>query len=299
MKKKIFTLIALSALLTACGNIEQNKNPKLVAPNGTPLIALSNYAINHMDDLEVVSGGQPLVAEFVAEEADMIAAPINLGAMRYNAKPVYGLYKTLVWDNIYILSKEELTSVEDLEGKNITSFGQGSTPQIVLETILKAKSITCDIDYVDNVQIANSMFTSGESDIVISAQPQVSAINTATAHVLSLNTFWKDVTGLDTYPQAGLFVKISELDKLQDALKEVDAGYASLTTDISKTAENAETVTGTFKKALLEKAIQNCGFKSVKNEVDLVKAYYEAMINLGMTSQVGGKIPDEAFFLNK
>ncbi|MCH5180462.1 MAG: ABC transporter substrate-binding protein [Erysipelotrichales bacterium] len=299
MKKKIFTLIALSALLTACGNIEQNKNPKFVAPNGTPLIALSNYAINHMDDLEVVSGGQPLVAEFVAEEADMIAAPINLGAMRYNAKPVYGLYKTLVWDNIYILSKEELTSIEDLDGKNITSFGQGSTPQIVLETILKSKSVTCEIDYVDNVQIANSMFTSGESDIVISAQPQVSAINTTTAHVLSLNTFWKDVTGLDTYPQAGLFVKISELDKLQDALKEVDASYASLTTDISKTAENAETVTGTFKKALLEKAIPNCGFKSVKNEVDLVKAYYEAMINLGMAAQVGGKIPDEAFFLNK
>ncbi|MCH5171631.1 MAG: ABC transporter substrate-binding protein [Erysipelotrichales bacterium] len=299
MRKKLLSLIALSAVLTSCGNVEQNTNPKFIAPNGTPLIALSNYAINHKDNLQIASGSQELIAEFVAEEVDMIAAPINLGAMRYNAKPAYGLYKTLVWDNIYILSREEITTIEDLEGKNITSFGRGSTPQIVIETILNAKSVTCEISYVDNVQIANSMFTSGESDIVISAQPQVSSIDTSTAHVLSLNAFWREATGLDTYPQAGLFVKISELDRLKDALKEVDKGYDALTTDISKTAENAESVTGTFKKPLLEKAIPNCGFKKVENEIDLVKAYYEAMINLNMAAQVGGKIPDEGFFLNK
>ena len=299
MKKKFLNLIALGALLTSCGNVEQNTNPKLIAPNGTPLIAMSNYIVNYKDNLQIASGSQELIAEFVAEEVEMIAAPINLGAMRYNAKPVYGLYKTLVWDNIYILSKEEITTIDDLEGKSITSFGRGSTPQIVIETILNANSITCEINYVDNVQIANSMFASGESDIVISAQPQVSAINTSTSHVLSLNTFWKDATGLDTYPQAGLFIKISELAKLKDVLKEVDEGYNALTTDISKTAENAESVTGTFKKTLLEKAIPNCGFKTLDNEIDLVKAYYEAMINLGMSSQVGGKIPDEGFFLNK
>ena len=299
MKKKFLTLITLCAMLTSCETVEQNANPKFIAHNGTPLIALSNYAINHKDNLKIAAGAQELIAEFVAEEVDMIAAPINLGAMRYNAKPTYGLYKTLVWDNIYILSREEITSIEDLEGKSITSFGRGSTPQIVLETILNTKSVTCDISYVDNVQIANSMFTSNESDIVISAQPQVSAIDTSTAHVLPLNTFWKDATGLDTYPQAGLFVKISELSRLKDALKEVDDGYNAIATDISKTAENAESVTGTFKKALLEKSISKCGFKTVNNEIDLVKADYNAMINLGMSAQVGGKLPDEGFFLNK
>ena len=123
MKKKIFSLIALSALLTACGNVEQIKEPKVVMPSGAPLIALSNYLINHTGNYQIANGGaQELIAEFSAEEANIIAAPINLGAIRYNAKPIYGLYKTLVWDNLYILSKEEITSIEDLAGKKIIWF---------------------------------------------------------------------------------------------------------------------------------------------------------------------------------
>ena len=287
MKKKIFSLIALSALLTACGNVEQIKEPKVVMPSGAPLIALSNYLINHTGNYQIANGGaQELIAEFSAEEANIIAAPINLGAIRYNAKPIYGLYKTLVWDNLYILSKEEITSIEDLAGKKITSFGLGSTPQIVLETILNSKSVTCDVEYLNTVVNANTAFTSGASDIVISAQPQISGLDTSTAHVIDLNPFWKEATGLDSYPQSGLFVKISELDALQDALKEID--------------ENAETISGgSFKKSILEKALDKCGFKTLDNETQLVKDYYQAMINLNMADKVGGKIPDEGFFLNK
>ncbi len=301
MKKKIFSLIALSALLTACGNVEQIKEPKVVMPSGAPLIALSNYLINHTGNYQIANGGaQELIAEFSAEEANIIAAPINLGAIRYNAKPIYGLYKTLVWDNLYILSKEEITSIEDLAGKKITSFGLGSTPQIVLETILNSKSVTCDVEYLNTVVNANTAFTSGASDIVISAQPQISGLDTSTAHVIDLNPFWKEATGLDSYPQSGLFVKISELDALQDALKEIDDAYNQISTNITKTAENAETISGgSFKKSILEKALDKCGFKTLDNETQLVKDYYQAMINLNMADKVGGKIPDEGFFLNK
>lgn len=316
MNKKFINLFALGAILASCNSnnsviselinsndsttsgVRQNLNPKMIVPNGTPLIAMSNYAINHLDNLEKANGADPLKAAFAAEEKDFIVAPINLGAIRYNAKPTYGLYKTLVWDNIYILSREKINSFEDLENKSITAFGKGSTPQIVFDTIAKAKSVTCNIDYVDNVQIANSAFLSGTSDIVISAQPQVSAVDTSSCFVTSLNDYWKEVTGLDTYSQAGLFVKISELDKLQSALEEFEKSYEAINEDISKTSENAEAVTGTFKKALLEKAIPNSGFKSPENEKELVKAYYQAMIDLGMGQQVGGKIPDEGFFLH-
>ena len=109
MKKKNLLFLSIGLLLVGCNNnaISSSNNssektsntsttknyPSIITPNGTPTIAISNYAINHMDDIEVVSGPQPLTAAFASGDKDVIIAPINLGAMRYNKEtnPTYGL----------------------------------------------------------------------------------------------------------------------------------------------------------------------------------------------------------------
>ena len=73
MKKKNLLFLSLTLLLAGCNansNSISNSNypststsssanqtkvyPSIITPNGTPTIAISNYAINHMDDVEVV-----------------------------------------------------------------------------------------------------------------------------------------------------------------------------------------------------------------------------------------------------
>lgn len=322
MKKKNLLFLSLTLLLAGCNansNSISNSNypststsssanqtkvyPSIITPNGTPTIAISNYAINHMDDVEVVSGPQPLAAAFASGDKDIIIAPINLGAMRYNKEtnPTYGLYRTIVWDNIYLLSRKEVKTIDDLRGKTVTSYGKGSTPDIILNTVISSTNLSNDItiEYVDNVVMANSAFSSGTADYVISAQPNISALNLEGVYVKPLLDFWKTATGLDSYPQSAMFVKISKYEELKPALKEIDASIELVTKDVGTTAKNAETVTGTFKEALLAKAIPNCGYKSFKNEKELVEGYFNAMINLGLSANVGGKLPNENFYLNK
>ncbi len=322
MKKRNITLTLIAMLLAGCNNTtssstsntpsapisnesnvisssgdEQILNPTIIAPNGTPMIAMSNYFINHMDTLTKASGAQELVGAFGNEEMDMIVAPINLGALRFSAKKTYGLYKTLVYDNLYIVSKEEIHTPSDLQGKDITNFSSGSTPQVVLDTILKKNKVTANVTYASNVVNANAMFESGESDIIISAQPNVTSLKKDGVYIKPLISFWKEATGLDTYPQAGLFVKISEFARLKTALEEIDAGYELLSKDVSASAKNAHEVTGTFPEAMLKNVIPQCGYKVEPNGKKIVTGYYQALIDLGLAKNIGGKLPDEDFYL--
>lgn len=297
MKKK-FYLLAMTMFVAGCNNVPQNMNPKIIVPNGAPLIGISNYGVSHKDDIEVVAGPDLLKAAFASEDKDIIIAPINLGALRYNAKETYGLYRTIVWDNIFILSRSEITSVQDLSNQKITSFGKGSSPDIVLSTILSHSGVTADIEYLGNAQLANTAFASGQSDIVITSEPFLSTVNMEGAYKTSLTTFWKEETGFDSYPQSGVFVKISAYEELKEVLKEFNEAYDKNLSDVAGTAKNAVDMSnGAFKEPLLNKAIPNCGYKNYKGEKEMVEGYYQAIIDLGLGASLGGKLPNENFYL--
>lgn len=320
MKKNLFTFLLLALCLTGCQSGENpttssnttelptssstvtQKNATIISPKGTPAIAIANYAIDHQDDVELVAGPDALVAAFTSGEKDIIVAPINLGAMRYNnGNTAYRLYRTIVWDNLYVVSRTKISSIEDLKDKDITSFGKGSTPQIVLETIFNHANFAKDkITYTDNVVSALSMFNANQADIVISAQPNVSSLtpNDTDVFVTSLSTFWKDATHLETYPQSGIFVKNESLDQIKDTLKAIDEQYNTINENVENTAKNAAQLLS-MPEALLKKAIPNCGYKVIDDEFTYVKGYYQAMIDLGLDKAVGGELPDENFYITK
>lgn len=309
MKKRIY-LLGLISLLVSCNStsasnssgVQQNLSPKIIVPNGTPTLGIANYAVNHMDNVEVVAGPKLLSAAFASKDKDIIIAPINLGVTRYNTDTSYSLYRTLVWDNIYLVSRSEITTLNDLANQKITSFGKSSTPEIILNTILSTSNLTdsVEVEYLDNVTMANSMFVDGSRDIIITAQPNLSLIDTSNSYVTPLNKFWKEATNLDSYPQSGIFVKTSEYDELKTALSEIDQAIAEISQDVAKSAKNGEIVTNNaFKEDVLLNAIPLCGYKTFDNEKSLLEGYFRIMIDKGMGSSIGGKLPDEAFYLKK
>jgi len=319
MKKNLFTFLLLALCLTGCQNgeklstsyitelpptstSEEQTKVTIISPKGTPAIAIANYAIDHQDDVELVAGPDSLVAAFTNKSKDIIIAPINLGAMRYNSgNTTYRLYRTIVWDNLYVVSRTKINTVEDLKDKDITSFGQGSTPQIVLETIFNHAEFSKDkITYTSDVNSALASFKTNQADIVISAQPIVSSLtpNDTDLFVTSLSTFWKDATDLETYPQSGIFVKNDRLDQIKGTLTAIDEQYNTINSNVENTAKNAAQLLD-MPEALLKKAIPNCGYKTVKNEFTYVKGYYQAMIDLGLAKAVGGQLPDENFYITK
>ena len=131
-----------------------------------------------------VQGSDPLVAAFTSETSQVIVAPTNLGATLYQKELPYQLVATLVWGNLYLISNEELT-FDDLAGRKITAFGQGSTPDIVLQTILDEKGIldSVEVEYLASVSDVQSMFAAGEIDVAVIAEPSLSVLKTKIENV--------------------------------------------------------------------------------------------------------------------
>ncbi len=297
MKKKLILGLAAILTLAACGS--NSKSATIIAPSGAPAIAIANYAINHQEDVNLGNDAFLLGAAFGKKEADIIIAPINLGATLFkdSASGAYGLYKVLVWDNLYLVSRTEIKSITDLKDKKITSFGNGSTPNIVLESCMKAHNLdTSNITYEENVNKANAAFSANLADIIVSAQPNVSALDTSNIFVTSLSTFWKEVTGYDTYPQSGLFVKFDSYKKIKGSLEEISESYDHILDDVEKTAKNASTLLSNLNENLIKKALPYCGYKNVENVRQLVDNYYQKIIDLGLGKSVGESLPDEKFY---
>ena len=113
--KKFLILIVSLVLMITLGSCKKEEELKVICPSGTPLLSIVNFMDEHKEvEVEVAQGSDPLVAAFSHTEFDAIIAPVNLGAKFYNANQNYVLAKTIVWGNLYIASRNEITSFDDL-----------------------------------------------------------------------------------------------------------------------------------------------------------------------------------------
>ena len=307
MKRLIYIFLLMVLVLTGCTNTQNNDSNKkvsIIAPSGTPALALSSYFIKENVNYEIVGGSDPLVSAFTNATHDIIVAPVNLGAKLYKANGNYIHYKTIVWGNTYIVSKSSLNSLNDLEGKSITAFGESSTPGIVLKALLKYYNINCDITFVDDVATANSLLMSGQAEIVLSAEPSLSKINAnKQLSIIDLQDEWKKMTGSYSYPQAAIFVKkeIYKNTVIQEHLKMLDDAIKD-TSNPSTVANVAVTIDETFSKLgveVLTNAIPNCHYELVEDEISPIVAYFNILNDLGLSAMYGNTLPDESFYAEK
>ena len=308
MKKLSLILFALlSIILVACNKTTtETKEASIIVPSGTPSLAVMNYIKeNSSSKVEVVEGSDPLIAAFANTSYDVIIAPVNLGAKFYNSgSSSYILAKTIVWGNLYIASLEEMNSIADLNNEKLVVFGKNSTPDVVTRIVLNANSdINVEIEYVSDVQTANSLLVSGKAKYIVTAEPSISKIKDQKGiKTLDLQEEYSKVTNESSYPQAGIFIKkdakndpftLSVVNKLLDSVRKTNS-------DKETTASNAVELNQTFKTLgadTLVKAIPNCHYNILDNEKSAVNKYLQLLIDLGLGAQVGGKLPDEEFFV--
>lgn len=278
----------------------------IICPSGTPALGLANYYDSVKGaSFEIVNGADQLVAAFGTKSHDLIVAPVNLGAKFYNTNENYVLAKTFVWGNLFLASKAELTSFEDINNKKLVVFGKNSTPDILTKILIQEKNLNVEIEYVDDVATANSLLVAGTAEYTITAEPAISKIKDAKGiNVIDLQDEYKKVTGKDSYPQAGIFIK-KEAKEDSKVLNAVDALVNSVKDAVENPANTAKKAVAMHKsfetvgEAALTKAIPNCHFIIMDHdkEVAAVNEYLQYMIDLGFGKQAGDKLPNEEFFL--
>lgn len=243
MKKKLTAVMLLIALvlsiglLTACnkGNNKGNGNDvtlTFAAPEGTPALAIArlitdNKSISGKNVNYKIVNPSNIAKEMQAGLSDLVIMPVNAGATLINKGADYKLVSVAVDGSLYLVGKNideaaKTLTINDIKGKRIACIGQQGVPGLVFRYILKENNINI-VDSPKNVP-ENSVYVQYASDglqaktavenksvdYAVVGEPAATTFKTKGFNAqMDLQAEYKKVSGKETYPQAGIFVKSS------------------------------------------------------------------------------------------
>lgn len=307
MKRIAFLILFLIFIISAC-RLEKDSSIKIIAPNGSPSLSqvyIEYYTptIENMNyQIDIVAGIEPLVAAFGSASHDIIFAPTNLGARLIDTGVPYIFAATINWGNNYLVSKSPLSNLSDLEGKEIVAFGQNATPDIVLRSILNNYdfNVAPKIRYVDSVQTALAELLEDNDRIVLLAEPimSIAQVNLGELNIIDLQEEWENLTGMPSYPQAGVFVH-QDLEKsvVNAYLKQLEISVNYLQNNPNNIALYAVSLGYPFPEPVLRAAIprSNIRYLSALESKEALEIYFQYILDL-QGELINNKLPDDSFY---
>ncbi|MBO7661881.1 MAG: hypothetical protein J6U01_00760 [Clostridia bacterium] len=301
--KKLLTLIltlALALSLCAAGTAENASGMTVTAPSGAPAIALAVLAAEQPENYTFVAADTSAAA-FAKAETDFIIAPVNAGAKLYKAgKSTYKLAAMVSWGNLYIASQKENLKAEDLNGAEITLFGENTINAAVVLYSLKENGIEpAGVAYLAGAADTQSLLLSDANAIVVTAEPALTAAKIKNAAISSIpvNELYQKATGNEGYAQAGLFVRAETLEKDPEGvaayLKQAEAACARCAEDVDAVAEAAVKLEILPNVKVAAAAIPNCAIRFVSAPEAKEQIEKTAEVDL---SQFGGAVPADDFY---
>lgn len=244
MKKKLTAVMLLVALvlsiglLTACNKDNKKGNGNDVtltfaAPEGTPALAIArlitdNKSISGKNVNYKIVNPSNIAKEMQAGLSDLVIMPVNAGATLINKGADYKLVSVAVDGSLYLVGKnidETATTltIDDIKGKKIACIGQQGVPGLVFRYILKKNNISIVdspknvpensvyVKYASDGTQAKTAVDNDEVDFAVVGEPAATTFKMKFGFnaQMDLQAEYKKVSGKETYPQAGIFVKSS------------------------------------------------------------------------------------------
>lgn len=241
MKKKLTAVMLLVALvlsiglLTACNKDDNKGNGNDVtltfaAPEGTPALAIArlitdNKSISGKNVNYKIVNPSNIAKEMQAGLSDLVIMPVNAGATLINKGADYKLVSVAVDGSLYLVGKSETATtltMDDIKGKRIACIGQQGVPGLVFRYILKENNINIvdDVKNLNDTSVyvqyagdglqAKTAVENKSVDYAVVGEPAATTFKTKGFNAqMDLQAEYKKVSGKETYPQAGIFVKSS------------------------------------------------------------------------------------------
>lgn len=302
MKKTVLSIITLLLIFMFMGCQKEVEVMTIMTPSGIP--ALSQMYLQQDEEqyiVDIVVGADPLVSAFAAETHDFIFAPTNLGAKLYHSSDNYRFLAGVSFGSYYFITvQEEAFTINSLENKEIVVFGQNQTSDIIVRYILSELGINATITYVDSISSASALFIQDTSKIVLMAEPNLSILKATHGDmdIIDLQDEYEQITGEDSYPQAGVFVhKNVSKQQVNQFLSDLEVSITKVNTEISASADLAVELSYSFSKEVLIEAIPRCniGFvKAIDLQADL-EAYFNVIMDLN-PALIGNALPTSDFY---
>ena len=273
---------------------------KVSAPSGAPALALATMAADKPEAYTFVAA-DTIAAEFAGNNADFIIAPLNAGAKLYKAgKSTYKLGAVVTWGNLYFASQKADFVLEDINGAEVTLFGENTINASVALYVLAENGITPgSVAYLAGAANTQSLLLTDENAIVLTAEPALTAAKMKNENITAyaVNDLYRIVTGYDGYTQAALFIKAETLAEKPEAvaefLEQAAEAVSKCTTDVEAVAKAAVALEILPNVKVAMSAIPNCAIRWV-SAAD-AKEQVETTANIDL-SQFGGSVPADDFY---
>ena len=304
MKKMLFVLLSTLLLISLCASAgaEAGALPALrvAAPGGAPALALATLAVDDPDHYTFITP-ETITAEFSAGTADFIIAPLNAGAKLYKmGKSTYKLGAVVSWGNLFLASQREGFKLEDINGADITLFGEDTiNASITLYALEQSGIKPASVAYLAGAANTQQLLLSDENAIVLTAEPALTAARIKNDHITgySINALYKAATGYEGFTQAGLFVKAELIENapevVDDYLNRVADSCEKCTTDVDAVAEAAAALEILPNVKVAMSAIPNCFIRYLS--APEAREQVEITANIDLT-QFGGAVPADDFY---
>lgn len=240
-------------------------------------------------------------------DADIAAIPTNGASLAYNK--TQGKVKVLAVNTLgclYIIGKEEVTSLSDLDGKTV--YAPAQNPTLILKYLCEQSGVNVEIDNKYSApDTLRDAIVSGKDNIeyAVLPEPMITIAKAKNADLkvsLDLTAEWNKLDGKqDTLVQGCVVVRTAFLEEHPDAVANFLKAYEESVNYVNtNTDEAAELIVkhGIFAQApVAKKAIPKCNIRFVAGE-DMKAALntYLTILSGINATEIGGKVPDDAFY---
>ena len=298
MKRLMSMLLVL--MLLAVPAVAEEYRIRVSSPNGAPGIALATLAVEAPEQYTYVAA-EAITAEFASANADFIIAPINAGAKLYKAgKSAYQLAAVVTWGNLYFASQRAGFKAEDMNGAEITLFGENTVnASVALYALSQNGIVPAAVNYLAGAANTQALLLSDENAIVLTAEPALTAASMKNDRIsaVALNDLYEHATGYHGYAQAGLFVNpvtaADHPEAVAEFLQRAEEAVAMCETDVAAVAQAVVALEILPNAKVAERAIPRCALRFVSAPDAREQIEKTAAIDL---SQYGGALPADDFY---
>ncbi len=334
MKKWISILLAILMLVTTAAlfscakeDAEQGGEQDVVQPAekldlrvyalkgptgmGMAKLMAENEAGNaaHNYTFTIAASPDEVTAEIIKGNYDIAALPTNLAAVLY--KKTSGAIRVAAVNTLGVLyiveNGDTIQSIGDLNGKTIYATGQASTPEYVLNYILEANKIDCEVTYfTEHSELATQM-VSGDVTLGMLPVPNATTVlaQTQCRAALNLTEEWEKAAQLKgdsgALYQGCIIVNPKLIEENPDAVSDFLAEYKASVDYINGNPDDASVIIETYgiipKAAIAKKAIPNANIVCITGDemAEGLMGFYKVLFNFNPAS-VGGSLPGEDIF---
>lgn len=322
-------LLLTAGLLAGCGQdgkkgsnaVETVRVGSMKGPTSMGLLFLMEKAKQgealNAYDFQMVTGADELLPLMVKGELDIALVPANMAGILYNkTEGGVSVIDINTLGVLYMVSGDKESfgaagenSLEELKGRTVYLTGKGTTPDYVLQYLLRQNGVQpedCKLEYKSEAAEVAAVLSENPGAVGLLPQPFVTAVcvrNEALSIIFDMDEEWKKVQGEQgSRLVTGVTVVRNDFLKehgeaVMQFLTEHEESAKAINEDPKQGAALAVKAGIVAKEPMAEKAIPQCSITYLEGqEMKQALSGYLKVLYEQAPESVGGALPEDHFY---